>query len=194
MLDDATTEPSAPQPRCMWCSAALPSDHETVCPSCGATLIGETDSQVPGVTAIDAEAIVRAGRGVRPRQRSRLMSWISGDYEPDEKPAPPGSLAPPPPDVRREMLRLELEAQVANLQAEAGALAADEAVESGTMIAETDIGAALAAVNAAARNDAAQADASMTDQAVGATSPDDAPIVPPPAARAAPVSEVLPPA
>jgi hypothetical protein len=142
----------------MWCSAELPSDHETVCSSCGATLIGETDSQVPGVTAIDAEAIIKAGRAPKPRQRSRLMSWISGDYEADEAPAPPGSLAPPPPAVRREMLRLELEAQVANLQAEAGAMAADEAVETGTSIAETDIGAALAAVNEAARTDATKAE------------------------------------
>jgi hypothetical protein len=159
MLDDATQGGSATLPHCMWCSAELPSDHETVCSSCGATLIGETDSQVPGVTAIDAEAIIKAGRAQKPRQRNRLMSWISGDYEADEAPAPPGSLAPPPPAVRREMLRLELEAQVANLQAEAGAMAADEAVETGTSIAETDIGAALAAVNEAARSDAANVDA-----------------------------------
>jgi hypothetical protein len=56
------------------------------------------------------------------------------------------------------MLRLELEAQVANLQAEAGAMAADEAVETGTSIAETDIGAALAAVNEAARTDSTKAE------------------------------------
>jgi hypothetical protein len=157
MLDDATPEASAALPHCMWCSAALPSDHETVCPSCGATLIGETDSQVPGVTAIDAEAIVRAARSVKPRQRSRLMSWISGEYEPEEEPAPPGSLAPPPPNVRREMLRLELAAEVANLQAEAGAIAAEEAVDAGTTIAETDAGAALAAVDESTRSEAAQA-------------------------------------
>jgi hypothetical protein len=177
MLDDATTG-SAPLPHCMWCSAELPSDHETVCLSCGATLIGETDSQVPGVTAIDAEAIVRAGRAVKPRQRSRLMSWISGEYEPDEEPAPPGSLAPPPPDVRREMLRLELAAQVANLQAEAGAMAAEEAVEAGTTIAETDAGAALAAVDESTRSEAAHAGEAT----------------PTPVADVAPASEELPPA
>jgi hypothetical protein len=185
MLDDATQGTSAPLPRCMWCSAELPSDHETVCSSCGATLIGETDSQVPGVTAIDAEAILKAGRAPKPRQRSRLMSWISGDYEVDEEHAPPGSLSPPPPAVRREMLRLELEAQVANLQAEAGAMAADEAVESGTSIAETDIGAALAAVNEAARSDAAKAEAPTNV---------DAPAAMPHVEDAAPVVEDQPPA
>jgi hypothetical protein len=178
----------------MWCSAELPSDHETVCPSCGATLIGDTETQqVPGVTAIDAEALI-AGRTVKPRQRSRLLSWISGEYDgPEEPPAPPGSLAPPPPAVRREMLRLELEAQVANLQAEAGAMAAEEAVEAGTMIGETQTGAALAAVNDAARTESAQAaaaSAAATDVLIGA----DAPAVPPPAEPAASVAEDLPPA
>jgi hypothetical protein len=135
MLDDVTTGTSTPLPRCMWCSAELPSDNETVCPTCGATLIGDPIDQVPGVTAIDAEAIVRAARGVKPKQRSRLMSWISGESEEDaDKPAPPGSLSPPPPAVRREMLRLEMEAEVANLQAEAGAMAAEAAVESGTTL------------------------------------------------------------
>ena len=157
MLDDATTEESSAQPHCMWCSAELPSDHEVTCPSCGATLIGDGDSPVPGVTAIDAEAIVRGARDARAKPRSRLMSWISGEYEPEEEPAPPGSLAPPPPNVRREMLRLELAAEVANLQAEAGAIAAEEAVDAGTTIAETDAGAALAAVDESTRSEAAQA-------------------------------------
>jgi hypothetical protein len=173
MLDDATQGTSAPLPRCMWCSAELPSDHETICSSCGATLIGETDSQVPGVTAIDAEAILKAGRAPKPRQRSRLMSWISGDYEVDEEHAPPGSLSPPPPAVRREMLRLELEAQVANLQAEAGAIASEAAVESGMPIEiagaapVTDVAPAIDAappIDAPATVDAPPADDHRADK------------------------------
>lgn len=139
MLEDVTTGASAPLPHCMWCSAELPSDSEVTCQSCGATLIGEGDSQVPGVTAIDAEAIVRGARAARTKPKSRLMSWISGEYDADEdRPAPPGSLSPPPPDVRREMLRLELQAQVANLQAEAGAIASEAAVESRLQLDITD--------------------------------------------------------
>jgi hypothetical protein len=197
MLDDAIPGASEPLPHCMWCSAELPSDQETVCPSCGATLIGEPDSPVPGVTAIDAEAIVRAARATKPRQRSRLLSWISGDYEVEEKPAPPASLSPPPLAVRREMLRLELEAQVANLQAEAGAMAAEEAVEAGTTIAETDIGAALAAVTRATHS---EAEAGATDAAgpaatepVSEATPDDNPSSTPATAEAKP-DEALPPA
>jgi hypothetical protein len=131
MLDDVTAGASAPAPHCTWCSAELPSDHETVCPSCGATLLGDGEKQVPGLTAIDAEAILRNARAAKAKPRSRLMSWISGEYDDDTiaARATPGSLAPPPAAVRREMLRLELEAQVANAQAEVESMAADAAIE-----------------------------------------------------------------
>jgi hypothetical protein len=137
MLDEATTGGSVPTPHCNWCSAALPSDHETVCPSCGATLLGDGDTSVPGLTAIDAEAILRSARAAKAKPRSRLLGWISGEYDDEagETTAAPGSLAPPPAEVRREMLRLELEAQVANAQAEVESMAADVAVERGRRIA-----------------------------------------------------------
>ena len=129
MADDIL--PDAPTgPRCPWCSAELASASETVCPSCGATLVGDTDTSLPGVTALDAEAIMRNARNATPQRRSRLLSWISGEYDTGgEEPAPPGSLEPPPPDVRLEMLRLEIEAEVANLQAEAESIVAEHEVE-----------------------------------------------------------------
>src|SRR4051812_31419628 len=125
-------EPSGPDSlatpaRCPWCSAQLASRTAPNCSSCGAVLTGEPDTALPGVTAVDAEAIVRAARVATPARRSRLLSWISGDDAPeDETPAEPGSLAPPPPDVRREMMRLALEAEGANLQAEADSYVAIE--------------------------------------------------------------------
>ncbi|MBA2719567.1 MAG: hypothetical protein H0U52_10050 [Chloroflexi bacterium] len=131
---DATTEGSTPTPRCNWCSAPLLSDHEVTCPSCGATLLGDGEtSAVPGLTAIDAEAILRNARAVKAKPRGRLLSWISGDYDEGSATtaAAPGSLAPPTGDVRREMLRLELEAQLTNAQAEVESLVADAAVEEG---------------------------------------------------------------
>jgi hypothetical protein len=144
MLDDATTGATAPAPRCNWCSAVLPSDHEVTCPSCGATLIGDGEAtSVPGLTAIDAEAILRNARNVKAKPRSRLLGWISGDYDAGvEASAPKGSLAPPDEAVRREMLRLELEAQVANAEAEVGAMAADAAVEEGRSLAPVAAAAA----------------------------------------------------
>src|SRR5258706_625807 len=132
MLDDATTGTgeSAPTPRCNWRSAALPSAREETCPSWGATLLGDGDTSVPGLTGIDAEAILRSARAAKAKPRSRLLGWISGEYDEDASgtTAAPGSLAPPPEDVRREMLRLELQAQMANAQAEVESMAADDAV------------------------------------------------------------------
>lgn len=130
MVDDTPPEAASAEHTCPWCSATYTGDPET-CPSCGAALAVDpaTDTALPGLTAIDAAAIVRAKTPVA-RPRNRILSWISGEY-PDEVPTATeaGALAPPDVDVRREMLRLELEAEVANLQAEADSLMAEAAVE-----------------------------------------------------------------
>jgi hypothetical protein len=147
---DATAGKASAAPRCTWCSAPLPSDHETTCPSCGATLIGDGEASVPGLTAIDAEAILRNARAAKAKPRSRLLSWISGEYDEGADAAPaPGSLPPPEDAVRREMLRLELEAQLANAEAETAALTADAAVEEGRPLADA-AGAAPTEESAAA--------------------------------------------
>jgi hypothetical protein len=165
MLDEATTGGSMPAPRCNWCSAILPSDHEEVCPSCGATLLGDGETSVPGLTAIDAEAILRSARATKSKPRSRLMGWISGDTDDgDAAAASPGSLAPPPAEVRREMLRLSLEAQVANAQAEVESMAADEAIETGRSLAAP----AATVADAADAGDDADADASPDGSAAPA--------------------------
>ena len=168
MLDDVTAGATTPAPHCTWCSAELPSDHETVCPSCGATLLGDGEKQVPGLTAIDAEAILRNARAAKAKPRSRILSWISGDYEADDAAsrAAPGSLAPPPAAVRREMLRLELEAQVANAQAEVESMAADAAIEGDAPVRAADSSEAT---------DGAATDAvteSLSADAVGASADD----------------------
>jgi hypothetical protein len=130
MTDDVAPAPAPEAAHCGWCSAELPSRTVTECPSCGATLVGEGEPQVPGVTALDADAIIRGKRPI-PRPRSRLLAWISGDEAEPEggSPATPGSLAPPPPEVAAEMLRLEIAAEVADLEAEAGSLAAEAELE-----------------------------------------------------------------
>jgi hypothetical protein len=152
----------------MWCSAVLPSAHETTCPSCGATLVGEGESAVPGLTAIDADAILRNARSAgKSKPRGRLLSWISGEYEPEDAanaPAP-GSLSPPPAEVRREMLRLELEAQVANAQAEVEALAADAAVEGGRSLAPVADQPVAAPSEPGSESAATEPSAAETDEA-----------------------------
>jgi len=66
----------------------------------------------------------RAGQAEARQPRSRLLSWLSGEYVEEPARHEPGVLSPPDADVRREMLRLELEARVASLKAENDALTA----------------------------------------------------------------------
>ena len=130
MVDESQSAVESAERTCPWCSASYTGDPE-ICPSCGAqlSLDPQTDAALPGLTAIDAAAIVRAKAPVT-RSRNRLLSWISGDY-PDDAPSSTeaGALQPPDVEVRREMLRLELEAEVANLQAEADALMSEASLE-----------------------------------------------------------------
>ena len=115
---------------CPWCSAALTGDP-AICPSCGAILTSDKERDLPGLTTVDA----KMARGEkRPASRSRLLSWISGEYPDDipteaEAKADAQALAPPDPEVQREILRLELEAEVAKLQAEVDSIRSDAMVE-----------------------------------------------------------------
>ncbi len=113
---------------CPWCSAALPPGVAD-CPSCGAQLIAEHDSDLPGLTTVDA----RAKRPeIKVRSKNRLLSWISGDYA-DDVTSKADALAVAPPDlaVQQEILRLQIAADLADLQAEVASMAADELVETG---------------------------------------------------------------
>ena len=188
---------------CMWCSAPLASPDLERCPSCGAILTGDLAEPLPGVTAVDAAALVR-GTPTSVRPRNRLLSWISGDY-PDEAltVADTKALEPPDPAVRREMLRLELEGEVANLKAEADALVAEAAAE-GRVVAPPDISAlsesGVAAAEAALIGDEvpapadAVADVATTDDDVVAASAESAPVVEAAAGAPEPDQEAAPPA
>jgi hypothetical protein len=135
MADELTTGVPSATFHCPWCSAALPTTDLEECPSCKATLAstGTGEAALPGVTAIDHEALLRTNREPRP-QRNRILSWLSGEYV-DESEAPPQPEAVAPPDlaVRREILRLEIEAEIADKQAEADSILADAAVEGRTI-------------------------------------------------------------
>jgi hypothetical protein len=132
MADELTTGAASAAFHCPWCSAALPSTDLEICPSCKATLSSTSstgEAALPGVTAIDHEALLRTSREPRP-QRNRIISWLSGEYvEETATPAEPQAIAPPDLAVRREILRLELEAEIADKQAEADSILADAAVE-----------------------------------------------------------------
>ena len=153
---------------CSWCSTEV-ADGVTVCPSCGANLVADGDPNVPGVTAVDAASIIRSKSASQPR--SRLLSWISGDYQTEQpSKAEQQAIAPPDLEVRREILRLELEAEVANLQAEADALLAEAAAE-GRVLEFADAAAGSEGTGDAA-TDSADAAAAAADAATADAKPE----------------------
>jgi hypothetical protein len=127
-MADPTT---ATAPHCQWCSAPLPAADLATCPSCGATLTSTATEEIRGVTTLDPEAILRA-RTEGNRPRSRILSFITGE-EPVEVGGPEEaeSLAPPDTAVRREMLRLQIEAERADLEAESIANKTDVVLDEG---------------------------------------------------------------
>jgi len=151
---------------CPWCSTAV-TPETAVCPSCNAILISDGEQDLPGVTTVDA-TIMRAEK--RPPSRGRFLSWLSGDYQ--EEPAPEAdhgtvsqAVAPPDEDVQREILRLELAAQISNLQAEADSIMSDAFVQ-GRASELPDSLRPVAAAEAAAETPEETADA-MVEAATG---------------------------
>ena len=121
MADDAV-----PMTSCPWCSEPLPALGAADCPSCGAHLLEDPTVEVPGVTSVDP-GLLRAAAAPRKVKRT-FGSLLVGDD--DEIPPPTEAempaLARPDADVRREMLRLEMEARLAALQAEVRMLDAED--------------------------------------------------------------------
>jgi hypothetical protein len=171
MADELTTGAASAAFHCPWCSHVLPSTDLEICPSCKATLTSTGEAALPGVTAIDHEALLRTSREPRP-QRNRILSWLSGEYvEETAAPAEPQAIAPPDLEVRREILRLELEAEIADKQAEADSIMADAAVEGrplpGLEVVEGADGGDAEDVIAASNGDVPDADVAPEQDAAG---------------------------
>jgi hypothetical protein len=156
-MDDPTPQPDRPADLvCPWCSTIVTPETEK-CPNCGAVLIGDEEPVLPGVTAVD-EKVVRGE--TRPVERNRLLSWISGEYAEEEATeALSQAIAPPDPEVKREIRRLEIEAEVANLTAEVQARRVEAVAD---VIDEGDpdeAQAAVAALEAVEADDDAEVEA-----------------------------------
>ena len=106
---------------CPWCSATVPVEAST-CPSCGAQLRDAAEGEVLGVTQIDPAAVVRTRR-IKTR---RLASWLGADPQDDEESG--GKVEPPTDEVKQEMLRLELAAIDAEIEAKRTAAEAQRAL------------------------------------------------------------------
>ncbi len=168
------SEPMSPsESRCPWCSAVLPDPAADKCPSCSAQLIHESGAEpnLPGVTALDAEAILRA-RSEAGRSRGGLLGFLTGRDLPETTGTESAeSLAPPRDAVRREMLRLQFEAEQADAVAESVALKSDVLAERGIHLDQLNAPAdaeADGAVADAGGADTCEADAPPPDPSAGA--------------------------
>jgi hypothetical protein len=129
MADDAGSVTPAAQrdqaPICPWCSAARPAVDAAACPSCEARLVEPADIVIPGVTAVDP-ALLAAAAAPRKVKRTFGSLLVGDDNEiPPPSEAEMPALARPDADVRREILRLEMDAQLAALRAEVASRTAD---------------------------------------------------------------------
>jgi len=118
-VSPARKKPTGETTTCPWCSATVPIEAAT-CPSCGAQLREAAEGDVLGVTQIDPSAVARVKR-IKPR---RITAWLTGDG-PAEEDEGGGKIEPLSDEVKREMLRLELAAIDAELEAKATQAAAN---------------------------------------------------------------------
>ena len=116
--------PEAAQPTetCPWCSAKV-SGNPVTCPSCGASLREAANGEILGVTQIDPGAVSRASR-IKP---GRLATWLGAEST-DDATDLGGNVEPPSKEVREEMLRLELAAIDAEIEAKKQAAEAQKLV------------------------------------------------------------------
>jgi hypothetical protein len=89
------------------------------------------DVEIPGVTAVDP-ALLAAAAAPRKVKRTFGSLLVGDDNEiPPPSEAEMPALAPPDAEVRREILRLEMDARLVALKAEVASRDADGAVASG---------------------------------------------------------------
>jgi hypothetical protein len=122
-MSPASKKASGETTTCPWCSATVPVEA-AICPSCGASLRDAADGDILGVTQVDPAAVVRTKR-IRSRNIAAFLGV--GDGPDDEEST--GKVEPPSEEVKREMLRLELEAIDAEIEAKAQAAAAQATLE-----------------------------------------------------------------
>jgi hypothetical protein len=129
---------STTESRCPWCSALLTEATAEKCPSCGAQLSHTSGAEptLPGVTALDTDAILRA-RSDAGRSKGGILGFLTNRDLPEASGTESAeSLNPPEDAVRREMLRLQIEAEQADLVAESVAIRSDVLAERGVHLNE----------------------------------------------------------
>jgi hypothetical protein len=119
----AKKQPTGESSTCPWCSATVPAEVAR-CPSCDAALRDGADGDVLGVTQVDLAAASRLAR-LKPPGR---IAMLLGAEPTGENPELGGRIEPPSDEVRKEMLRLELAAIDAEIEAKNAQLEAERAL------------------------------------------------------------------
>lgn len=153
-MDDTST--------CPWCSATVPAEVAK-CPSCGASLRDVVSEDVAGVTQVDVAATSRLSRLKPP---GRVAMWLGAERT-TENPELTGRIEPPSEEVRQEMLRLELAAIDAEIEAKKAV------AEAQRMLPPEDGGPAPVADGAAQPDQAAPGMGPPEEPAPGMGSPEE---------------------
>jgi hypothetical protein len=66
---------------CPWCSVRLDPPSVATCPSCGAHLRGGEAGEIPGVTVVAPEAVIRRAPVKKPSGSAGVLAWLSGDSD-----------------------------------------------------------------------------------------------------------------
>ena len=108
---------------CHWCSSPI-APGATVCPKCGAAVEGTVPGDFPGLTTIDP----KTPRGTLPDAVPNPIEWLRAGNAADGN---SDAYHAPSEEVRREMRKMELEAEVLNAGTSLMNPTGDEALDAG---------------------------------------------------------------
>lgn len=112
---------------CPWCSTEIPVGAGA-CPNCGALVEGAVVSEIAGFTVADPGATLGPDEGRIPDDLDP-KAWLQADH--DDTPAADTAFDPPSDEVRLEMRKMELEAEIVNAGTQVMNPTGDESIEVG---------------------------------------------------------------
>jgi hypothetical protein len=125
---------------CPWCSTPIPANAKA-CPNCGAIVEGATTADIPGLTTLDPAAnLNRPNDPIRSNMGHDPWSGAAfGAPPPETAPEPVAETAaeerlavePPTDAVRKEMRKMEFEAEIENAGTELMNPTGDESIDAG---------------------------------------------------------------
>ncbi len=95
---------------CLWCSTSIPTGAAT-CPKCGAVVEGAIAPEIPRLPVLDPKAAPGPDEGKIPDDVDRPSQFHAGR---DDLVTNMEAILPPSEAVRREMRKMELEAEIEN--------------------------------------------------------------------------------